>query len=147
VYALDYTAVLTTDSLASPLERQVDFLLEQEGRLLGVGARIERQAPRWAGSAGVAIASTERRSDDRFGGRWVQAPWAEPRPCHIGTGRSGHRPTRWERPPGSRARTGRLGAFVAFRRAYYDVLPSTPARRFSAASTSAGRPATACHLY
>ena len=131
VYALDYAALLSD---GVPLADQADFLLPEQGRAVGVGARVERQAPRWAASAGLAWARTERRSDARFDGRWVPAPWAEPLRATLGldvlvAGRRGG--------PGLLARARGLGIWGrswALRRAYYDILP---VRGHSAAGTVA----------
>ncbi len=122
-YALDYVALLAAGPLAEPLAEQADFLLPEEGRSVGVGARLERQSPRWAASAGLAVARTERRSDGRFDGRWVPAPWAEPVRATLGldvlaAGR---------RDAGLLVRARALGVWGrtwALRRAYYDVLPA-----------------------
>ncbi len=126
VYALDYTALLSS---GGPLANQADFLLQEEGRAWGVGARVERQAPRWAASAGVALAQTDRRSAARFGGRWVAAPWSEPVRATLGLdvvalGR---------REAGVLLRARGLGVWGrpwALRRAYYDVLPARGVTRF-----------------
>jgi|GEM_PF-436707 len=121
LYALDYAALTAP---GAPLTRQSEFLLAQEGRAVGVGARVERQAPRWAASAGLAVARTERRSDDRFGGRWMPVPWAEPVRATLGLDVLA---------AGSRTGSGLLlrartlavwGRAWAYRRAYYDVLPA-----------------------
>ncbi|PAP76400.1 hypothetical protein BSZ37_08055 [Rubrivirga marina] len=123
VYALDYGALLAADAPPPPLAAQADFLLPEHGRSVGVGARVERQSPRWAASAGLAVARTERRSDARFDGRWVPAPWAEPVRATLGldvlaAGR---------RDAGLLVRARALGIWGrtwALRRAYYDVLPA-----------------------
>ena len=123
VYALDYAVLLAGGAPADPLAEQAAFLLVEEGRSVGAGARVERQSPRWAASAGLAVARTERRSDARFGGRWVPAPWAEPVRATLGldvlaVGR---------RDAGVLVRARALGVWGrtwALRRAYYDVLPA-----------------------
>ena len=120
VYALDYRALFAE---GAPLADQADFLLPEEGRSWGVGARLERQAPRWAASAGVALANAERRSDARFDGRWVPAPWAEPVRATLGLDvlAAGSRAS------GLLLRARGLGVWGrswALRRAYYDVLPA-----------------------
>ena len=125
VYALDYRALLADAAPgAAPLARQADFLLHETGRALGTGLRVERLAPRWAATAGVAVARTERRSDARFGGRWVPAAWAEPVRATLGLD-----VLAWGRRDGTgllvRARgLGVWGRAWAYRRAYYDVLPA-----------------------
>ena len=124
VYALDYAPLLGEATSGEPLAEQADFLLPQEGRSLGVGARVERQSTRWAGSAGVALARTERRSGARFGGRWVPAPWAEPVRATLGLDvlAAGRR-----QGTGLLLRARALGVWGrswALRRAYYDVLPA-----------------------
>lgn len=121
VYRLDYRALLTA---GAPLAHQADFLVHETGRALGVGVRLARQAPRWAASAGIALARTERRSDARFGGRWVPAPWAEPLRATLALD-----VLAWGRRDGTgvlaRARgLGVWGRSWAYRRAYYDVLPA-----------------------
>ena len=122
VYALDYAALLGagTETLAD----QADFLLAEEGRSFGIGARLERQAARWAARIGASAAQTERRSPARFGGRWTAAPWAEPLRATAGLdvmalGRRGG--------DGLLLRARALGVWGrswALRRAYYDVLPA-----------------------
>ena len=119
VYALDYGALLAP---GPPLAAQADFLLAERGRAAGLGARVERRAPRWAASAGLSVARTDRRSPGRFGGRWVPAPWAEPVRATLGLdvlavrGRGGSGLT-------LRARAlGVWGRSWALRRAYYDVV-------------------------
>ena len=120
VYALDYRALFAG---GAPLAAQADFLLPQAGRAWGVGARLERQAPRWAASAGLAMARADRRSDARFDGRWVPAPWAEPVRATLGLdvlAAGSHDAGLLLRARG----LGVWGRTWALRRAYYDVLPA-----------------------
>ena len=122
VYALDYAALLGADAGAVALAGQADFLLAQRGRARGVGVRVERHTTRWAATAGLAVARTERQSEARYGGRWVAAPWAEPVRATLGVdvlalgSRTGGR---------LRLRARGLGVWGrawAYRRAYYDIL-------------------------
>ena len=119
VYALDYGALLAP---GAALARQADFLRPERGRALGLGARLERRSERWAASAGVALARSDRRSDGRFGGRWVPAPWAEPVRATAGLDvlAAGRRDG-----TGLLVRAQALGVWGrswALRRAYYDVV-------------------------
>ncbi|MEM0962022.1 MAG: TonB-dependent receptor [Bacteroidota bacterium] len=134
VYALDYQRLLGEGPV---LSRQADFLLPEEGRAAGIGLRLERLAPRWAASGGVSIARTDRRSESRFNGRWVPAPWAEPVRATLGFDVLAF---------GSRGGSGLLlrtralgiwGRSWALRRAYYDVIG---ARQASVGSFDLGRP-------
>ena len=120
VYAFDYDALFRP---GDPLASQADFLRSEQGRSAGVGVRVERRARTWAGSAGVSLARADRRAEDRFGGAWVSAPWAEPLRATLGLdvlalGR---------RDAGLLLRARALGVWGrpwALRRAYYDVLPA-----------------------
>ena len=121
VYALDYRALLSD---GAPLSDQADFLVAEEGRAFGLGARVERQATRWAAHLSVSGQQSERRNPTRFGGQWTAAPWEEPLRASAGLdvvalGQRGGNSLQL------RARgLGIRGRSWAFRRAYYDVLPA-----------------------
>ncbi|MEM8559968.1 MAG: carboxypeptidase regulatory-like domain-containing protein [Bacteroidota bacterium] len=137
LYALDFPVVF--DGEGVPLTETAAILREGEGRAAGVGLRIERQQPRWAAQGGLALSVAEQRIPERFGGRWVAVPWEEPLRADLaldvalwGT-RTGE---------GLVARTRGLvvaGRSWAFRRAYYDLLP-TFSGRMAAGGVDLSRP-------
>ncbi|MEM8600098.1 MAG: carboxypeptidase regulatory-like domain-containing protein [Bacteroidota bacterium] len=122
LYALDFPVVF--DGEGAPLTEAAAILREGEGRAAGIGLRLERQRPRWAAQGGLAVSVAEQRIPERFAGRWVAVPWEEPLRADLaldvalwGT-RTGD---------GLVARTRGLvvaGRSWAFRRAYYDLLPT-----------------------
>jgi len=65
---------------ASPrrLTEQTSFLGAGQGRSYGVDVTLRRTQARVTGGLTAGWHAAERRYEDRFGGRWVPAPWEEP---------------------------------------------------------------------
>ncbi|MEM7788326.1 MAG: carboxypeptidase-like regulatory domain-containing protein [Bacteroidota bacterium] len=122
---LDYGALLTPG--LAPTGAIAEILQDGRALALGVGARVERTGARAAWSVGGAVGRSRQRVEGRFDGRWVPTPWDEPLRLDASLGVA----IRGVRGAGLVLRARALataGRTWAFRRAYYDVLPTFSGR-------------------
>ncbi|MEM0961137.1 MAG: carboxypeptidase-like regulatory domain-containing protein [Bacteroidota bacterium] len=125
LYVLDYNALLVPD--LSPTDDLSEILQDGQSLALGAGIRVEHDGTRATWSVGGSVSRSRQQVDDRFDGRWVPAPWDDPLrlDAALGLVLSGQRGAGLV----FRARaTASAGRTWAFRRAYYDVLPTFSGR-------------------
>ena len=113
-------------SLDRPVDTQSDFVAAGTGRAYGAALHLQRDGERVSGSLTAEWSRAKRRYPNRFGGRFVPAPWEQPlrvaADLDVALTDGLHALAHW---------AAIWGRSWALRRPYYDYLAPLDADRFA----------------